>query len=496
MKAGIRILLMTAVFIVLAGGMAFADSAVNLQLDGQIVQTDVAPIIENGRTLVPYRALLESMGAEVSWEQSADMATAILGNHRVQVTIDRTTAFVNGMTKEMDVPPRIINGRTMIPLRFVLENLNCQVVWDENTRTVSIASPKTEGTARVHEIAWEETDNSYRIIARGSGMITSARTFAYIDPERYGIDIDNAVFPDQVGSIAADNEIFSSVRFSQFDADTVRIVVDLNDRVAGKVSLSEDRSEVYIDFAKPGFPESPGVNRGNRGENDPVDSDDPVDGNDPDEPGERDHLPAGVLPQLDWRAAGKLIAIDVGHGGNDPGASGKINGKVIITEKELNLAIALRLHELLDQAGANAVLLRDRDVSMSLYSRPEAANAMNADLLVSIHNNSAETSTPSGAEVLYYDNVGLEAYGMTSRELAACIQKELIAETGMRDRGIINAPHLAVLNKSLMPAVIIEGGFLSNQGDLQVMLTEGFKEAYATAAARGIINALNTWAER
>ncbi len=85
---------------------------------------------------------------------------------------------------------------------------------------------------------------------------------------------------------------------------------------------------------------------------------------------------------------------------------------------------------------------------------------------------------------------------MTSKELAAYIQKELVPEIGLKDRGIINCPHLAVLNKSLMPAVIIEGGFLSNAGDLQIMLTEEYKEAYAIATARGIINALNAWAEK
>ena len=92
--------------------------------------------------------------------------------------------------------------------------------------------------------------------------------------------------------------------------------------------------------------------------------------------------------------------------------------------------------------------------------------------------------------------MGIESYGITSKELAAYIQKELVAEIGLKDRGIINCPHLAVLNKSLMPAVIIEGGFLSNPDDLAVMLTEEFKEAYAVAAARGIINSLNAWADR
>lgn len=479
MKATIRIGILVAIILTLTGGMAFAGDAICLELDGKLIETDVAPIIENSRTLVPYRALLESMGAEVSWEQEAEMATAILGSHRVQVTIDKTTAFVNGVTKEMDVPPRLINNRTMIPLRFVLENLKCTVDWNNDTRTVIINSPKTDGPSEIRTIAYEETDDSYRIIARGSEAIKNTRTFAYEGPERYGIDIFNAAFPDRVGSIKADNQVFSGVRFSQFDDDTVRIVVDLNEKVAGKVSLSEDRSEVYIDFDKPG-------SEGNRGH----------EGEDEQNPGEVNEDLQGILPELDWRATGKLIAIDAGHGGADPGATGKINGKEVLIERDLNLAIALRLHQLLDQAGANVVLLRDSDITMSLYSRPEAANTMNADLLISVHNNSAHNSTSNGTEVLYYDKVGIESYGITSKELAAYIQKELVAEIGLKDRGIINCPHLAVLNKSLMPAVIIEGGFLSNPDDLAVMLTEEFKEAYAVAAARGIINSLNAWADR
>ncbi len=286
-----------------------------------------------------------------------------------------------------------------------------------------------------------------------------------------------------MGSIEADNEIFKSVRFSQFDSDTVRIVADLNEKVAGKVSLSDDRSTVFIDFDKSIFAGGD-VSRGGQ------------DGRGQDVSEDEDEDISGILPELDWRARGKLVAIDAGHGGSDSGATGKINGKVVIMEKDLNLDIALRVYKMLEEAGANVVLLRDRDITMNLYSRPEAANAMNADLLVSIHNNSAETSAPNGVEVLYYDKVGIEAYGITSGEVAAFIQKELVRETGLRDRGIISAPHLAVLNKSLMPAVIIEGGFLSNSNDLQVMLTEEYREAYAVAAARGIIHALNAWADR
>lgn len=483
MKTGIKIAIMVAFIIVLSSGFAFADESVKLRLDGTLVETDVPPIIENGRTLVPYRALLESMGAEVSWEQEAEMATAILGSHRVQVTIDKTTAFVNGVIKEMDVPPRIINGRTMIPIRFVLENLQCKVGWDNVSRTVIIDSPKMAGLTEVNTITYEETDNCYRIIARGADLIKGTRTFAFEKPERYGVDILNAVLPERVGAIAANNELFANVRYSQFDGGTVRIVVDLNDKIAGEVSMSEDRSMVFIDFAK-----SKSDNTDVEDEN--SDYDDP-ENSEPDE-GE----PTGALPELDWRVSKKLIAIDAGHGGKDPGSAGKINGLEVLAEKDLNLSIALRLHQLLTQAGANVTLLRDSDITMALYSRPEAANLMNADILVSVHNNSAESSAPNGTEVLYYDKVGQEAYGISSKEIAAYVQKELLKEIGLKDRGIKNSPHLAVLNKSIMPAIIIEGGFLSNPDDLRIMLTEEYKEAYALAAARGIINALNDWAER
>ncbi|HPO05067.1 MAG TPA: N-acetylmuramoyl-L-alanine amidase family protein [Bacillota bacterium] len=486
MKAIIRIAAAVIILIFCAAWTAFADGPISLQLDGQTVNTDVAPIIENGRTLVPYRALLESMGAEVFWESKAEMATAILGSHRVQVTINNATAFVNGSIKEMDVPPRIIDGRTMIPLRFVLENLKCDVNWNNDSRTVIITSPQNEGPTEVTKIEYEETESGYHIIASGSDVFKSTRAFAYKEPERYGIDIFNAVFPDKVGTILTDNEVFNSIRYSQFNDDTVRIVVDLNDKVAGRVRLSDDRATVFIDFEK-------AVTAINRGERRDDDSNDPINWKElPDE----DKDDAAILPELDWRATGKLIAIDAGHGGKDPGAAGKINGREVIVERDLNLAIALRLNQLLSSAGASTVLLRDSDITMSLYSRPEAANALNADLLISVHNNSAETATPNGTEVLYYDKVGTESYGITSKEVAAFMQKELVLETGLKDRGIINCPHLAVLNKSLMPAVIIEGGFLSNPDDLQVMLTDEFKEAYAVAAARGIINALNSWAER
>lgn len=468
MKRFILRIVLVGVFLLSAGSVVFADGEISLRLNGELIQTDVAPIIEDSRTLVPYRALLEAMGGEVLWNQEAQMATAILGNRTVQVTIDNTTGFVNGVTKTMDVPPRIVNNRTLIPLRFVLENLNCTVLWDNDTRTVVVSSPKNEQKTEIQRIYLEEEEGTYRIVAEGSDVLTDIRTFAYQEPERFGIDINYASFPDGVGSIVAENDLFYKVRFSQLDEDTVRIVIDLKEKVAGKVSLSEKRDTVSIAFDIPGGEQTETVDEE-----------------------QVTQTPVTVLPTLDWRAGGKLVAIDVGHGGKDPGAEGVIDGAHVIWEKELNLPIALRLYDLLLSAGVNVQLLRDQDIYMGLYERPEAANILNADLLVSIHNNSGEFMSSRGTEVLYYQKVGEESYGLFSKEVASLVQQELMVEIGLPDHGTHNRPQLAILNKSQMPAIIIEGGFLSNPDDLAVMLTDEFIEGYAVGAAKGIIKALN-----
>ncbi len=444
-----------------------AEKEVTLKLDGDIIITDVTPLIENGRTLVPYRALLEAMGGDIFWEPDAKMATAVLGDRRVQVTIDNTSGFVNGGVKMMDVPPRIINGRTMIPLRFVMESLNCKVDWDAVSRTVLVTSPETDGCIEVEAIYLEEIKDHYRVVVQADAEIVDARSFAYEEPFRFGMDVGNAIYQDKAGTIAVENDVIRGVRFSQFDNNTVRIVMDLNNKVAGRISLSPERTSLYIDFPRPDIESEQSRGDWDRGKARPN------------------------LPKLDWRASGRLIVLDPGHGGRDPGAEGKRNGVHAVWEKDLNLVVALNIYEYLKEAGANVVLLRDDDISMGLYERPEAANLMGGDLYISIHHNAAEVSKPCGTEVLYYGKDGEYKYGLSSRTIGSYIQAEMVSATGLNDRGVKNAPHLAVLNKTLMPAVIVEGGFLSNSSDLETILSEGFAEAYAGAVAKGIIKALN-----
>lgn len=118
--------------------------AVDLYVDGGALQTDVPPTILNGRTLVPLRAIFEALDADVTWDNATQTASAQKAGTTVQVTIDNTTAYVNGRAQTLDVPAKLIGGRTMVPARFVSESLDARVLWDGNTESVYVITSDHE----------------------------------------------------------------------------------------------------------------------------------------------------------------------------------------------------------------------------------------------------------------------------------------------------------------------------------------------------------------
>ena len=109
-----------------------------IEFNGNILGFDVPPIIEDGSTLVPMRFLFEQMGADVEWDSETQTATATLDNTVVTFSIDNINAEVNKTSATMDVPARLINGKTMVPLRFLSENMGYDVDWDADSRTAIV----------------------------------------------------------------------------------------------------------------------------------------------------------------------------------------------------------------------------------------------------------------------------------------------------------------------------------------------------------------------
>jgi outer membrane protein assembly factor BamB len=104
---------------------------------------DSPPVIKNSRTLLPIRALIESLGGTVGWDATEKKVSVSLGSKTIELWIGKSIANVNGIDTPIDatnskVVPEIINSRTMLPLRFVTENLGCNVQWDGTTKTITI----------------------------------------------------------------------------------------------------------------------------------------------------------------------------------------------------------------------------------------------------------------------------------------------------------------------------------------------------------------------
>jgi hypothetical protein len=99
---------------------------------------DVAPFTDNGRTMVPFRFIGEALGAEVSWDASSKTVSYILGERTIKMPIGSNTIQLNGKAQSIDVPAKLVNGRTFVPVRMVSEMLGAKVDWNPQSREVTI----------------------------------------------------------------------------------------------------------------------------------------------------------------------------------------------------------------------------------------------------------------------------------------------------------------------------------------------------------------------
>ena len=123
-----------------------ADNTISVNIDGTPVEFDVPPMIINDRTMVPMRATLEMLGADVSWDDTNRVATGIAPGISVQIPIDSDVIYRSTIEIPTDSPATIIDGRTLIPLRVVSECFGMNVSYDESTHTVNITNKNSIGS--------------------------------------------------------------------------------------------------------------------------------------------------------------------------------------------------------------------------------------------------------------------------------------------------------------------------------------------------------------
>lgn len=114
------------------------EHGITVHFNGKLIHFDSPPIVENGRTLVPFRAIFEKVGASVAFDAATNKVTGSRGNINVEMTLNSATAMVNGRSVTLDVPPTIVSRRTLVPLRFIGEALGAQVSWDPVRQRIDI----------------------------------------------------------------------------------------------------------------------------------------------------------------------------------------------------------------------------------------------------------------------------------------------------------------------------------------------------------------------
>ncbi len=123
--------------------VVYADS-IGISINGRTVASDVSPIMENERTLVPIRVISENLGAEVKYDAQTKKVTIIKDSTNITLTLNQKQIIVNGNKQTIDVPAKAVKGRTLVPIRVVSESLNCKTVWDANNKMVIITAEGLE----------------------------------------------------------------------------------------------------------------------------------------------------------------------------------------------------------------------------------------------------------------------------------------------------------------------------------------------------------------
>lgn len=445
---------------------------ISLYINNELVQTTVMPPIQlNERVLVPTREVFQPMGASVEWKPAERKVYVYDGMTLLVLEVDKKEAFVNGEIKTLDVPPKIINDKVMIPMRFISEQLGFKVVWQGGTnRSVSIekmipaetvtpmlpvSDPLASGTEGQEMIIdpvqvpvnvpipnYENTLNHIEynyedgtlILEKPPLLSVNSMTVTDIYRERKLIvDLggDYSQFFDggnlvgvngKIKGIAIDNTNGTKLMINTFT------IHDLN--------IFEQDNKIHIQLVKPS------------------------------------------------EKYNTIVVLDPGHGGSDPGTSG---GGLI--EKNLNLTFALDTYNLLlNDPNIKVYITRETDVKPSLQERVNIANEIEADLFVSIHNNYIDKTTVNGTETFYFNS----SADLRGKGFAQIVQTNIVQTFGMADRKAKPSEYFVVRNTK-MPAVLIEVGFLSSSKDRAVLSQPDFSPRLAQVIYQSILTYFQTY---
>lgn len=212
-------LLITSIVPVMA-----ATDEIKVKLDGTYIEFDTKPCLIGGRTMVPLRAIFEALGATVSWDESTQTVTSYNEAYLVKCAINKNEMYVNNEEKIMDIAPMIVDGRTLVPARFVAEAFACEVDWDANSRTVNITSSEIDysqmekGTENGEEVSQKTDGNVTVSSANGTlqnpysatdGATVTYQEWSFYPQKQVSIKCTNVIRGSRANSLAYSENMFN-----------------------------------------------------------------------------------------------------------------------------------------------------------------------------------------------------------------------------------------------------------------------------------------------
>ncbi len=251
-----------------------APTTIKLYLDGQKLSTAVAPRLVKQTTMVPIRVIAEGLGADVTWNKKSQIATISKAQTTIVLPINGTYAILGGKTVRLEQPPIVNNGVTLLPIRFVAENLGLVVKWDAAAYAVSLwrsnsgvsgSDPAADPSVPVIPPdqypalqSIQMANDQFTVSTDGSfSPIVSTLT----NPDRLVVDLPGVTFNGpiskpagnavgEVASLSPGNPFISAIRYIMKDSDssTIRVVADLKQKPNYQIQNTGDSSKLVIRF--------------------------------------------------------------------------------------------------------------------------------------------------------------------------------------------------------------------------------------------------------
>ncbi|ABO49158.1 cell wall hydrolase/autolysin [Desulforamulus reducens MI-1] len=417
-----------------------------LIINNQPVKSDVSPQIIDGRVLVPLRVISESLGALVDWEKDSQTVKIQDQHKTLRLQLQNKITYVNDQPLELDVPPLMLDNRTMVPLRFISEQLGARVSWIGTEKKVIIERSENNSVKdgptsvpadrKLTNVSYEETEEKSVIeieVKEGTNKV-----FELKNPDRIVFDL-----MDTANEVSADPEVNSqfidAIKLGVHPGNVTRVVIQLKDRKTTAYEAKQMADKLVVTLTRREAP-----------------------------PPEEGYTHKVVNGQSN------VIVIDPGHGGKDVGTVGA-SGR---WEKMVNLAIADKLKGILQNEGFTVVMTREDDASfLSLDERAQLANKSDPLCFISIHANAAENKAVSGLETYSF-------YG-SDKTLANLIHNAVLARTNQVNRKVKEAGFY-VIKHTKMPSVLIETGFVSNSEEENFLFNENNQMAIAEGIAEAV----------